>query len=272
MSELGFYENYIRLLSNLKDKTDQATSYKIEYLKKLIKNGKVYKFISFDEDELLVRTKIDTLKQKKIWFSFYKDLNDKTEFQIRYDVNKISRETGYSIEKVHLLVNYLTEMYDVYSLTYACQDSMWEDYAAGGNGICIEFDVGNFDYLYPVEYLEKVNIDFDEMIISGMNGGNFALSIIPWVIKNPYNYTAHMDSTKEKEVRILYCPYDSGEVNAGRIERNIKERLGYNGIAKPYADFGLDISKVIFGSRCNEDLLRELELHFSGNRIRYEKL
>lgn len=272
MSQLGFYENYIRLLSSQKDKTDKATLYKIQHLKSLIKDGKVYKFISFDEDELLVRTKVDTLKQKKIWFSFYKDLNDKTEFQISYDVDMISRETGYSIEKVHLLVNYLREMYDVYSLTYAYQEYMWEDYASGGNGICIEFNVGNYDSLYPVEYLEKVNIDFNEMIISGMNGGNFALSIIPWVIKNPYNYTAHKDSTREKEVRILYCPYDLGELNAGQIERNIKERLGYTGIAEPYAQFGLDISNVIFGSRCNEKLLYELETYFVENKIKYEKL
>ena len=40
-----------------------------------------------------------------------------------------------------------------------------------------------------------------------------------------------MDSTKEKEVRMLYCPYDLGEVNGGTIEMNIKERLGYKGIA-----------------------------------------
>ena len=91
--------------------------------------------------------------------------------------------------------------------------------------------------------MDKKRIDFDKMIISGINNGDFAVAIIPWVIKNPYNITVNMDSTKEKEVRMLYCPYDLGEVNGGIIEMNIKERLGYKGIAKPYVDFDLNISK-----------------------------
>lgn len=94
-------------MGNLRDKPDRATPYKIDYLRKTIKDGKVYKFISFDGELSLVRTKIDTLKQGKIWFSFYKTLNDETEFQINYDGNKIAMETGRSVSNVHLLINYL---------------------------------------------------------------------------------------------------------------------------------------------------------------------
>ena len=162
-----------------------------------------------------------------------------------------------------------TEIYDVYSLTYEYKDYMWKDYAANGNGICIEFDVGNYDYLYPVEYLEKASIDFDKMIISGINNGDLNFAIIPWVIKNPYNNTSNMDSIKEKEVRILYCSYDLGEVNNGKLEMNIKERLGYKGIAKPYVDFNLNISKVIFGNKCNHELVNELKAYLTANKIAY---
>lgn len=271
MEGFGFYEKYIRLMGNLKDQPDRATPYKIDYLKKIIQNNKVYKFISLD-DEKLVRTKIDTLKRGEIWFSYYKILNDETEFHINYEVKEISQKTGCSINNVHLLINYLTEMYDVYSLTYEYKSYMWEDYSSNGNGICIEFNVGDYDYLYPVEYLEKANIDFDKIIISGINNENTALSIIPWVIKNPYNRTANIDSTKEKEVRILYCPYDLGEVNGGRIEMNIKERMGYKGIAKPYADFGLSISKVIIGDKCDNELRCELESYFTSKGIAFTHL
>lgn len=106
----GFYENYVKLMGNLKE-PDRATPYKINYLKRIIKNDKVYKFISFEGDASLVRTKIETLKQGKIWFSFYKTLNDETEFYMNYDAKKISQITGRSTNSVHLLVNYLTEMY-----------------------------------------------------------------------------------------------------------------------------------------------------------------
>ena len=267
----GFYENYVKLMGNLIE-PDRATPYKINYLKKIIKKDKVYKFISFEGDASLVRTKIETLKQGKIWFSFYKTLNDETEFYINYNAKKISQVTGRSTNSVHLLVNYLTEMYDVYSLTYEYQKSMWQDYAASGNGICIEYNVGDYDYLYPVEYLEKTGIDFEQMIISAITGKNLALAIFPWVIKNPVNITANMDSTKEKEVRMLYCPYDLAELNSGRVEMNIKERLHYKGIAKPYTDFKLSVSKIVIGNKCCYDTVNELEIFCEANGISYTYL
>lgn len=36
MSELGFYEKYVMLMGNLRDKPDKATPYKIDYLRKAI--------------------------------------------------------------------------------------------------------------------------------------------------------------------------------------------------------------------------------------------
>lgn len=264
MSNLGFYDKYINLMGNLKDKPDLATPYKIEYLQKLIQDGKVYKFISFEKDADI---KIDTLKEGKIWFSFYKTLNDETEFQINYDVKNVVRKTGCNREYIDLLVNYLTELYDVYSLTYTYQEYMWDCYADSGNGICVEFNVGNYDYLYPVEYCDKTKINFTQMVVSALTKGGTELSIIPWVMKNPYNHTANMDSTKEKEIRMLYCPYDLEELNGGEINYHIKERLGYKGIAKPYTDFDLTISKVIIGDKCSRELILDLQTFFDSHGI-----
>lgn len=107
------------------------------------------------------------------------------------------------------------------------------------------------------------------MIITAINNVDPTLGIIPWVIKNPYNITSNIDSTKEKEVRMLYSPYYLGEVNSGIIEMNIKERLGYKGIAKSYADFALKVSKVIFGNKCNSQLADELKAYLTLNGIEY---
>lgn len=57
-----------------------------------------------------------------------------------------------------------------------------------------------------------------------------ALSIIPWVVKNSYNSNAGIDSIREKEVRILYCPYDVAEFNGGRVEYNIYGDIFYKTI------------------------------------------
>ena len=76
--------------------------------------------------------KIQTLKDNKIWFSFYKTLNDETEFSIDYKMKKVVDRTGYSKQHIEFLINYLTEMYDVFSLTYAYEDYMWDEYASNG--------------------------------------------------------------------------------------------------------------------------------------------
>ena len=60
MYGIGFYDEYLKRMGNLKDKSDMATPYKIEYLKKIIKNNKVYKYISFQENADI---KIQTLKR-----------------------------------------------------------------------------------------------------------------------------------------------------------------------------------------------------------------
>lgn len=89
------------------------------------------------------------------------------------------------------------------------------------------------------------------MVINSLKNGGAELAIIPWVIKNPYNETAQIDSTKEKEIRILYCPYDLSEFNNGRLEYNIKERMNYKGISKSYKDFDLRINRIIIGNKCS---------------------
>lgn len=63
MYGIGFYDEYLNRVGNLRDKPDMATTYKIEYLKNIIKENKVYKFISFQENEAI---KLRTLMQHKI--------------------------------------------------------------------------------------------------------------------------------------------------------------------------------------------------------------
>ena len=261
MYGIGFYDEYLNRVVNLRDNPDMATLYKIEYLKNIIKENKVYKFISFQENEAI---KLRTLMQHKIWFAFSKSLNDETEFYIDYRMKKVVNETGYNKEHIKLLINYLTEMYDVFSLTYSYENYMWNEYASGGNGICVEYNIQNYDYLYPIEYCDKRKIDFTKMVINSLKNGGAELAIIPWVIKNPYNETAQIDSTKEKEIRILYCPYDLSEFNNGRLEYNIKERMNYKGISKSYKDFDLRINRIIIGNKCSVNTQNEV-LHYGKN-------
>lgn len=267
MGALGFYDEFIPLMGNLKDNDNTATKFKINYLKSLIIDGKVYKFMSFKEN---AEIKLRTLMDRKVWFSFYRTLNDETEFEIKYKVKKVMQKTGYQQDYIKLVVNCLTEMYDVFSLTYKQEKYMWQDYADCGNGICLVFDVEDYDFLYPVEYCEKNNIDFSKMIIAALKEEDVrALSIIPWVIKNQYNATVRLDSTREKEVRILYCPYDLAEFNGGIVQMNIKERKGYKGFAKSYQDFGLSLSNVVIGNKIEKGLTETLLGYLKMEKIEY---
>lgn len=118
------------------------------------------------------------------------------------------------------------------------------------------YDVFSLTYAY--EYCAKNTIDFTEMVI------------IPWVIKNPYNKTAKLDYTKEKEIRMLYCPYDLAEFNNGRLEYNIKEQMRYKGIAKLYTDFDTTISQIMIGTKCSEKVKRDLLCYCETNKIKTE--
>lgn len=89
MYDMGFYDRFISSMGNLRDKPDMATPYKIGYLKQLIQEDKVYKFISFQEN---ADVKLKTLIEGKVWFSFYKILNDKTEFKIYYDMEEVVKK------------------------------------------------------------------------------------------------------------------------------------------------------------------------------------
>lgn len=161
-------------------------------------------------------------------------------------------------------------MYDVFSLTYSYENYMWEKYASEGKGICVEYNIQNYDYLFPVEYCNKRKIDFTKMVINSLKNGGNELAIIPWVIKNSYNETAKIDSTKEKEVRILYCPYDLSEFNNGRLEYNIKERMNYKGISRLYKDFDMDINKIIIGNKCDENVKNKIIHYAEKNKIKIE--
>lgn len=110
----------------------------------------MYKFISFDENIKLNLNKLSCLKQGQLWFSYYRFLNDETEFDMKYDVNKVSDTTGIPIDNINFFISTIKEVYDVCSLTYSYNSYMWETYGNSGNGICLEFNVSDYDMLYPI--------------------------------------------------------------------------------------------------------------------------
>jgi len=253
---LNFYDEYF------KKTNDEATEYKLKYLKSVVKNNTIYKFIQFDENYSLNNVKLNALKNEVLWFSYYKYLNDNTEFEINYDIIRVSRETNKSPEFIKYLFDIMVEVYDICSFTYEYHKYMWREYANYGNGICLIFYVNNLDVLFQIDYIEKNKIDFSSLIIKSLNNSfgsidyNDPMALLPFVVKNPYN--GILDSTKEKEVRILYSPFDKEECNQGKVAPNIKTNVGHKGINVNYSDVGLSLKGIILGNKCESNMEKEI--------------
>lgn len=267
----GFYKKFTQLTSDIREnKPDLATPFKIEFLKELIPTGKVYKFIGLEDK---ANGKLTTLEENKIWCSYFSTLNDETEFDIQYDEDIVSESTGKSKQFIKFFIELLKEQYDVYSLSYRYENYMWKSYANNGNGICIEFNVEDYDYLFPVEYCNKRNNYFTDAVINTLHGNisSQCLAVIPWVLKNSYNETTQIDSTKEKEVRILSCPFEEGhKLEYIKLDPLIKNKLGYEGESVPIINYGLSISKVIIGERISEPDRKRVIEYCQKNKIQYE--
>ena len=58
---LGFYQEYD------KRKHKDLSKYKMDFLKSIIVNDKLYKFIAFDNNEYLNRKKLQRLEKGQVW-------------------------------------------------------------------------------------------------------------------------------------------------------------------------------------------------------------
>lgn len=262
--DLGFYQDYD------KEKHKNLSQYKSQFLKSIIKDDRVYKFIAFDENEQLNCIKLKSLKGDQLWFSYYKYLNDKTEFDVKYDVDEVSRITGISRKNIDCFIATMKEIYDVCSLTYAYNNYMWEAYGNYGKGICLVFRIINYDLLYPVEYVNKEAIDYTDMLINAyisepktLYEKGIKMAVLPYVIKNPNN--EDMKSYLEKEIRILSDPFEESILNLGRVYPGVKKDYGYKGRSISYAKCGLMIEKIIIGDKCDKiisDKIKGMEKDF----------
>lgn len=251
---LGFYQEYD------KRKHKDLSKYKMDFLKSIIVNDKLYKFIAFDNNEYLNRIKFQSLEKGQLWFSYYKFLNDKTEFDMKYNVKKVSYRTGFLVIIIMFFIATMKEIYDVCSLTYSCENYMWKAYSNNSRGICLVFNVIDYDMLYPVEYVDKNKVDYTEMLIEAYNSSpkelfdnGMLMAELPYVIKNPDNES--MKSYLEKEVRILSDPFGEGILNSGNVYPKVKEDFDYKGRNISYDKCGLALDKIIIGKNCDNTLI-----------------
>lgn len=142
-------------------------------------------------------------------------------------------------------------------------------------GICLVFNVIDYDILYPVEYVDKNDVDYTEMLIEAYNSGSkelydngMLMAVLPYVIKNPNNES--MKSYLEKEVRILSDPFGEGILNSGNVYPNVKNDFHYKGRNIFYDKCGLLLDKIIIGKNCDNILINSIRNMSTGNNIIFQ--
>jgi len=136
-------------------KIEEAESYKMNKAPKTI-----YKYMSFSsssEGESL--TELDEKKLKgidnnTIWMPLYKDLNDPFEMKALYYEKKILEDKGWNIEFIEGIFDRIKGSTLITSFTASSYNDMpmWAHYSNNHYGICIEYEVDNPLWLYPVSY------------------------------------------------------------------------------------------------------------------------
>lgn len=155
----------------LKGDLEEAKKYKDNFLL----NKKIYKFIYLNDvskcesiknanDCMYFKindSKIKSIRDKKVWVSSYIDFNDPFELsKIYIDGNKLTNK-HYKKEILQIGFDYIRNSLKISCFTDDLRYNlpMWAHYTNNHKGLCLEFEVENPSYLYPVIYqnTKKIN-------------------------------------------------------------------------------------------------------------------
>lgn len=207
-------------------------------------------------------------------------MNDPTEFFFPKNSKEFISEQE---EKFFdFQVSYLFEEYNLCSFSKVCDEYMWQEYGDSGNGFCIKFKVNDYDWFYPVEYVEdKENYSCVDLwrksnkqnVIKQGEIPNIVLAYLPYVVKDRINKSTGKNSESEQEIRAIYCTYSEDNENNGRLIPGFKKDNNIFGCNVAWEKLNLEAEEIIIGDKCKEiykDLLvciaRELNVNYCKRR------
>lgn len=197
--------NYGEYYRKFKDNPAKAYAYKKANVPK-----KMYKYMSLENK---YNEKIDNLLNNKLWLSNYQELNDPYECHNLFLDIEYLKEYGWSdncIKNCQHDYQEFRKNFLIGSLTSNFDSNMplWAHYANNHRGICIEYEVTDSSWIYPVTY-ENQRIEATNSIIkfltttlqerlSKVNSNNddiFIMTLQPCMKHYSWSY--------EKEYRVI---------------------------------------------------------------------
>lgn len=91
---MDFYKN------NFKLNSEDAVIHNERYIRTLLKNNMLYKFISFTDNDELNNIKLKCIINDTVWMSHYNFFEDSTELKIPIDKYKVSQNTNRTLENI----------------------------------------------------------------------------------------------------------------------------------------------------------------------------
>lgn len=229
---------------------DKAT----EFRKKLLPN-KLYKYYSLDSlccNKEKNYQKINTLQKNCIWLSSPDYENDPFEYKSLFiDFDKLE-SLGYQNHK-ELLEKLNSNIYlSSFSANYS--SAMWAYYANNYSGFCVEFDVDRSQAtaVKNVCYEEKP-IEITNIFSNILNKSKDSKELL-YLITEKY-CIKDLSWQHEKEYRSLDIDLEKIE----ELKDNPNSFESRNGMEKPLSDFGLTVSKIIVGYKCDCDYILRLK-------------
>ena len=250
--KVEFYDDFFSIEPF--SETNDSNLFKDRFIRSMMKNGKIYKFVAFTSDENLNSKKLIMLQNHQFWASCYDYFEDKREVLRPYNKYKVQYRTRKSQNQLDFFFSTVNEMNDISCFTYDPSNFMWQEYANNGNGFCMEFDLEDSDKFFPVIYLDKDKLDYTNEIIRSFKNKSLdfktigKLAILPWVTKD-------FEYQREHELRFLCGDIYNDEQGpmGGRIAPGKKKLLGYKGIEYSFDYAGLVLKKVTIGPNCAKE-------------------
>ena len=115
-------------------KTNDDNLFKDCFIRSMMKNGRIYKFVAFNSDECLNSRKLKMLQEHQFWASCYDYFEDKREVLRPYNKYKVQRYTRKSQDQLDFFFSTVNEMNDISCFTYDPSYFMWQEYANNVNG------------------------------------------------------------------------------------------------------------------------------------------
>ena len=225
---------------------------------------RIFKYYSLEGDPQMDKTKMETLRENRIWLSLPSEFNDPFEGKYAYLTEHDIEEMGLPGASINLWTAVMNSIREYITITCFSQspDSMpmWAYYGNNHRGFCVEYSIEENSNLYPVMYVNN-RVRAKSMFV------NLMYSLFNEQAPEIERYTTlkhlkflcsfkHKSWSSEKEIRAIM------------LSRN---RIKGKGELRTCKEVGVKVQKIYIGMACSDENELELKGIAEEMGVPYEK-